>query len=83
MNNRISRAEWFHEAKWCVFMHFLAAPASSSQGAEIEPETWNRKVNAFDVAGLTRQLLEARAGYFILTLGQNSRRRKYTPGHNV
>ena len=67
-----SRTDWFHAAKWGVFMHFLAAPASSSQGAETDAATWNRRVDAFDVEGAARQLREVGARYFILTLGQNS-----------
>jgi hypothetical protein len=67
-----SRSDWLHEAKWGVFMHFLAAQASSSQGGEIDAETWNRRVDSFDVNGLARQLQEAKARYFVLTLGQNS-----------
>ncbi|MFZ2653643.1 MAG: alpha-L-fucosidase [Victivallales bacterium] len=69
---RISRTDWFHEAKFGVFMHFLAAPASSSQGAETDADAWNRRVDSFDVKGVTKQLLETRAKYFVLTLGQNS-----------
>ncbi len=67
-----SRTDWFHEAKWGVFMHFLAAPASSSQGAETDAEAWNKRVDAFDVKGAAQQLLETGAKYFVLTLGQNS-----------
>jgi hypothetical protein len=61
------RTDWFHEAKWGVFMHYLAAP-----GAETDAEALNRRVDAFDVKGAARQLLETRAKYFVLTLGQNS-----------
>ncbi|MFZ2654847.1 MAG: alpha-L-fucosidase [Victivallales bacterium] len=68
----ISRTDWFHEAKWGVFMHFLATPASSSQGAETDADAWNRRVDSFDVKGVAKQLIEARAKYFVLTLGQNS-----------
>ncbi len=72
MGNLNSKTDWFHEAKWGVFMHFLAAPASSSQGAETDAEAWNRRVDSFDVKGVTKQLIEARAKYFVLTIGQNS-----------
>lgn len=65
-----SRTDWFHEAKWGVFMHFLAAGGTG--GAEIDADAWNRRVDAFDVKGLAKQLLEAKAKYFVLTLGQNS-----------
>lgn len=70
MDKRISRTDWFHEAKWGVFMHFLGACGTG--GAEVDAEAWNRRVDAFDVIGLANQLLEAKAKYFVLTLGQNS-----------
>ncbi len=72
MTERRTRAQWFYEAKWGVFMHFLAAPASSSGGAETDADAWNRRVDAFDVAGAARQLQEVGARYFVITLGQNS-----------
>ena len=72
MTNSGLRTDWLHEAKWGVFIHFLAAPASSSGGAETDSATWNRRVDAFDVQGVVRQLREVRARYCVLTLGQNS-----------
>ncbi|MDD5708370.1 MAG: hypothetical protein PHR35_20820 [Kiritimatiellae bacterium] len=72
MKDRRSRADWLHEAKWGAFMHFLAAPAGSSGGAEIDAEAWNRRVDGFDVAGAAEQLREIKAGYFVLTMGQSS-----------
>jgi hypothetical protein len=51
-------------------MHFLGACGTG--GAEVDAEAWNRRVDAFDVIGLANQLLEAKAKYFVLTLGQNS-----------
>ena len=72
MKSGRTRADWFHEAKWGVLMHFLAAPPSSGGGAEVDAEEWNRRVDAFDVQGLAGQLAEVRAGYFMITLGQNS-----------
>ena len=70
MAREASRAAWLPEAKWGVMTHFLAA--YGSQGEGVDAETWNRRVAAFDVQGLVRQLREARAHYFLLTLGQNS-----------
>ena len=51
--------DWFHDAKWGVFCHY--GPAGPR-------ESWNAQVEAFDVQGLVRQLAEARAGYFFITL---------------
>ncbi|MDD5707409.1 MAG: hypothetical protein PHR35_15915 [Kiritimatiellae bacterium] len=67
-----TRTDWLHEAKWGVFMHYLAVPAGSSQGEELDAETWNRRVDAFDLPGVVRQLREIRPGYVVITLGQNS-----------
>ena len=53
--------DWFHAAHYGVFMHFLPGDA---QGLE--------RVREFDVEALARQLEAAGAGYFVLTLGQNS-----------
>ncbi|MCC6580359.1 MAG: hypothetical protein IT440_07940 [Phycisphaeraceae bacterium] len=62
---RQSRTDWFHAAKWGVFMHYLEHPGVSA-------EAWNKRIDAFDVTGLARQLEEVRAPYFVLTIGQNS-----------
>ncbi len=69
---RSPRVEWFKEAKWGVFMHFLGAPPSSGGGAELDAEAWNRRVDGFDVEGLAVQLRKIRARYFFITLRQNS-----------
>jgi len=34
------------------------------------PAAWNKRVNAFDTAGLAQQLEEVKAPYFFITLGQ-------------
>lgn len=67
-----ARAAWFRAAKWGIFFHYLASPASSSEAAEMDAGQWNRRIDAFDVEGLARQLEEIKAGYFFITLGQNS-----------
>ena len=72
--------DWFSEAKYGVFVHFLP---SGEEGLKL--------VQQFDVSSLSRQLDEMGAGYFVLTLGQNSgyfnspnaaydRRTGYAPG---
>lgn len=58
---RSPHTDWFSEAKYGVFMHFLP---SREDGAH--------DVQAFDVAAVVKQLEEMGAGYFVLTLGQNS-----------
>ena len=64
------RTDWFKHAKWGVFMHYMADTVL--KGDELTVENWNKAVNAFDVNGLAEQLASAGAGYFVLTLGQNS-----------
>ena len=64
--------DWFHDAKWGVFCHYLGAPASSDGGAELTAEAWSARVDAFDVPGLAEQLLSTGTRYFFITLGQNS-----------
>src|ERR1035441_6650338 len=64
------RADWLKEAKWGVFMHYMADTVLT--GDQLTVEKWNQAVDAFDVNGLAEQLASAGAGYFVLTLGQNS-----------
>lgn len=53
--------DWFSQAKFGVFVHFLpSGPGAIAQ------------VDQFDVPAFARQLQEIRAGYLVLTLGQNS-----------
>ncbi len=53
--------DWFRDARFGVFMHFLPA---DEQGL--------KRVKEFDVKALADQLEAAGARYFVLTLGQNS-----------
>ena len=53
--------DWFKDAKYGVFMHFLPEDAKGLT-----------RVNEFDVEGLSRQLETLGAKYLIITLGQNS-----------
>ena len=62
------RTAWFRQAQWGVFMHYMA----DTVGATASAEAWNAAVDQFDTEGLADQLASAGAGYFILTLGQNS-----------
>ena len=57
--------DWFHDARWGVFIHFMARDEWSA--AE-----WNRHVDGFDVDGLARQLADVGARYLYITTGQNS-----------
>ncbi len=64
--------DWFHQAQWGVMTHYLGAPPSSSGGAELTAEMWNKQVDAFDVTGLADQVASTGAKYLLLTIGQNS-----------
>ena len=61
-----SRTEWFRQARWGVFMHYL------TEGGPVTVEEWNRRIDNFDVEGLASQLESTGARYFVITLGQNS-----------
>jgi hypothetical protein len=56
-----SNADWLGEAKYGVFMHLLPSDATTLA-----------RLRAFDVEALAKQLQDVGAGYFVLTLGQNS-----------
>lgn len=64
------RADWLHGAQWGVFTHYMADTVLEAE--EISVETWNAAVDSFDVGSLAEFLEEAGAGYYIITLGQNS-----------
>ena len=52
--------DWFHDAKWGVFVHY--GPSRGRDG-------WGAQIDAFEIELLARQLAEAGAGYFFLTIG--------------
>lgn len=65
---RIGKAV-FRKAKWGVFVHYLA---DSPGATTLTPDSWNRRINAFNVNVLANQLVSAGASYFFITVGQNS-----------
>src|SRR5512137_1942451 len=67
-----ANTDWFRDARWGVFIHYLAGLPSADNPDGVSVEDWNRRIDGFDVEGLARQLAEVRAGYLFLTLGQNS-----------
>jgi hypothetical protein len=66
------KTDWFKNAKWGVFVHFLADQASASMPTRLTVDEWNQRVDAFDVDGLARQLSSVGAGYLGITTGQRS-----------
>ncbi|OQB43305.1 MAG: Alpha-L-fucosidase [Candidatus Latescibacteria bacterium ADurb.Bin168] len=61
-----ANTDWFRDAKWGVFMHWLAT--MHRPGCTVDE--WNAMVDAFDVDGLANQLAAAGAGYLFFTVGQ-------------
>ncbi|HEY3377446.1 MAG TPA: alpha-L-fucosidase, partial [Armatimonadota bacterium] len=59
------RTDWFHQAQWGVFTHYLTTP-------DLPVDDWNRLIDDFDVPALAAQLASVGARYYCLTIGQNS-----------
>jgi len=59
------RTDWFKDAQWGVFTRYLTDAGMSA-------EEWNKRVDAFDVPGLVKQLEATGCRYYMITLGQNS-----------
>jgi len=64
------RTDWFKNAQWGVFTHYMADTVL--KGPEISVENWNKAVDSFDVERMANTLAGAGAGYYVITLGQNS-----------
>lgn len=58
-----ARVDWFHQARYGIFFHFLA-------GGEWTPKEWDAWVDAVDVEKAADQAKAIGAGYVILALGQ-------------
>ena len=58
-----------HAARWGVFTHYLFDTVGPPNATV---QQWNAIVDGFDVEGLARQLKACGAGYYCITLGQNS-----------
>ena len=70
--NRADKKKWFKGLKWGVFCHYLADPASHAGTTKVTSDEWNKRVDSFDTDRLAEQLASVNAGYFFITLGQNS-----------
>jgi hypothetical protein len=66
------RAAWMKDAQWGVMNHYLADWKAREWKAQMTAEKWNDMVDHFDVEGLAEQLRSAAAGYYLITIGQNS-----------
>ena len=65
-----TRTDWFHKAKWGLFIHFIAHEKWNLD--EMTPEKWNAIVDNHNSAKLALQLKELGAGYFFLTITQTN-----------
>jgi hypothetical protein len=73
------RAQWMREVRWGVMNHYLADWLARGSGlppnAPAPPmtvERWNDLVDHFNVDGLAQQLQAVGAGYYQISIGQNS-----------
>ncbi len=64
------RTGWFMRAKWGVFTHYMADTVLEAESITVE--AWNAAVDSFDVSALADRLASIDAGYYVITLGQNS-----------
>ena len=62
------RTDWFKDAQWGVSTRYLITDKDKGMSAE----EWNKRVDAFDVPGLAKQLEATGCRYYVITLGQNS-----------
>lgn len=67
-----ANTDWFKDCRWGLFTHYLADSASNLKALELPVEDWNKRIDAFDVDGLAKQLADLRVPYFFITIGQNS-----------
>jgi alpha-L-fucosidase len=66
------RAAWMKEARWGVMTHYLADWKAREIKEQMTVERWNDMVSHFDVEGLAEQFKSVGAGYYLITIGQNS-----------
>jgi hypothetical protein len=60
--------DWFRDAGYGVMLHYLKPVIVPDGGAK----EWNEAVNSFNVERFASQVNEAKAGFVMFTLGQNS-----------
>ncbi len=67
------RAGWMREARFGVMTHFLHDWIIGRGNREqMTPENWNTLVDGFDVETCADQLKSVGAGYYLISIGQNS-----------
>ncbi len=66
------RARWMPEARFGVMTHYLADWQAQVHHLDMSVERWNQLVDGFDVERMARQLASVGAGYYQISIGQNS-----------
>ena len=67
------RTAWMKEARWGVMNHYLADwIIARREKMTMNVERWNELIDSFDVEGLANQIESVGAGYYLITIGQNS-----------
>src|SRR5215471_15747835 len=66
------RAAWMQEARFGIMTHYLADWIAQTTHEPMSIERWNSLVNHFDVERLAEQVKSTGAGYYIISIGQNS-----------
>jgi len=67
-----NRAAWMRETRWGVMTHYLA---DWRERVDHEPRSvghWNDLIEHFDVDGVAGQLKSVGAGWYLISIGQNS-----------
>lgn len=66
------RSAWLPAARWGVMTHYLADWQARTHDLTMSVEQWNKLVDGFNVEGIAAQLHSVGAGYYQITIGQNS-----------
>jgi hypothetical protein len=72
---RPDRAAFMREARWGIMTHYLAdwiARRENTNDGRMTIERWNQLVDGFDVEALAKQMESVGAGYYLISIGQNS-----------
>ena len=70
--NTQDRAAWMRQARWGVMNHYLADWIARREKIKMSIEQWKKLIDHFDVESLAEQIKSVGAGYYLITIGQNS-----------
>jgi len=66
------RTAWMKQARFGVMSHYLSDWIARADGHKMTIQEWNSLIEHFDVEALAQQVASTGAGYFQITIGQNS-----------